>query len=72
MVRRAPLTPKQKVLVIAVLACLQSPLIFFIVYLAENPGRFSPRFIALMFALNIILGVSLLALITEKWIRKKE
>jgi hypothetical protein len=70
MPRRPPLTPKQIVLVLAVLACLQTPLILFIIYLANNPKAFSSRQIAVMGFVNIFGGVSLLALITEKWIRK--
>jgi hypothetical protein len=67
---RAPLTPKQKVAVIALLGCLQWPRIAFCIYWAETPGMFSARFISAAFAINMIVGVSLRALITEKWIRK--
>jgi hypothetical protein len=70
MTRRAPLTTKQKVLFTTVIACLQIPLIYFISYLVENPGKLFPRQIALVFMINMILMVSLLALITEKCIRK--
>jgi len=70
MARRPPLTPKQLAAFLAVLACLQSPLIFFVIYLTRNPGTFSPRQIALLGFINIAAGVSLLAFITEKWIRR--
>lgn len=70
MARRPPLTPRQTVAFLAVLACLQSPLIFFEIYLALNPGRFSPQQIALCGFVNLAVCVSLLAFITEKWICK--
>jgi O-antigen ligase len=72
MALRPQLTAKQKLLCLLVLACLQSPLVCFVIYLAENPGEFSTQFIASAFALNMVIGVSLFAFITEQWIRKIE
>jgi hypothetical protein len=64
---RAPLTPKQKALCIAVAFCLNTPLfIFLFCYSSE----FSPREVGVAGLLNFALGVPLFALITEKWIRK--
>ena len=70
MARRPPLTPGQLAAFLAVLTCLQTPLIFFVIDLALNPGALSSKQIALVGFVNITVGVSLLALITEKWIRK--
>ncbi|MFZ0200601.1 MAG: hypothetical protein WB523_21650 [Candidatus Sulfotelmatobacter sp.] len=64
---RAPLTPKQKALCIAVIFCLNTPVLIFIFCYSRE---FSPRQVGLAGLLNLALGVPLLALITEKWIRK--
>jgi peptidoglycan/LPS O-acetylase OafA/YrhL len=71
MAGRAPLTPKQTIIFLVVLACLQTPVICFIVYVFQNPhNNIPPRLIGLFGCINLIVGVSLLWLITEKWIRK--
>jgi hypothetical protein len=64
---RAPLTQKQKALCIAVAFCLNTPLFIF---LFRYSPEFSPRQVGVAGFLNFALGVPLLALITEKWIRK--
>ena len=64
---RKPLTPKQKALCVALLFCLNSPAAAFVFLYS---GEYSPRQVAAVGALNLLLGVPLLALIREKWIRK--
>jgi hypothetical protein len=64
---RAPSALKQKALCIAVAFCLNTPLFIFIFCYSSE---FSPRRVAVAGLLNLGLGVPLLALITEKWIRK--
>ncbi|MFZ0299798.1 MAG: hypothetical protein WAM13_15715 [Candidatus Sulfotelmatobacter sp.] len=64
---RAPLTPKQKALCITVAFCLNTPLFIF---LFGYSREFSPRQVGVAGLLNFAVGVPLLALITEKWIRK--
>jgi len=64
---RAPLTPKQKALCIAVAFCLNTPVLILIF---RYSSELSPRQVGIAGLLNLALGVPLLALITEKWIRK--
>jgi hypothetical protein len=64
---RAPLTPKQKALCIATAFCLNAPMLIFIF---RYSSEFSPRQVGVAGLLSLALGVPLLALITEKWIRK--
>ncbi|MFZ0279023.1 MAG: hypothetical protein WA254_08465 [Candidatus Sulfotelmatobacter sp.] len=64
---RAPLTPKQKALCITLAFCLNTPILIFIFRYSSG---FSPRQVGVAGLLNLALGVPLLALITEKWIRK--
>ena len=67
MARREPLKPKQKLLIVATAFCLALPMFLFIVYCRD---KVSPRHFAAVGAVNLIVGVSLLALISEKCIRK--
>jgi len=64
---REPLTPKQKVLCVILIFALNTPVIVFIFWYSE---RFSPRQVGVVGLFNLAIGVPLLALITEKWIRK--
>ena len=64
---REPLTFKQKVLCVTSTFLLNTPVFIFIF---EYSDRFSPRQVGLVGLLNLALVVPLLALITEKWIRK--
>ncbi len=64
---RAPLTPKQKALCVATAFCLNTPIFIFIF---RYSSEFSPRQVGVAGLLNLAFGVPLLALITEKWIRK--
>ncbi|MFZ0138336.1 MAG: hypothetical protein WAK89_14805 [Candidatus Sulfotelmatobacter sp.] len=64
---RLPLTPKQKALCIATAFCLNTP-IFILIF--RYSGEFPPRQVGIAGLLNLAVGVPLLALITEKWIRK--
>ncbi len=64
---RAPLTPKQKALCVAVIFLLNTPILIFIFCYSSE---FSPRQVGVAGLLNFAVGVPLLALITEKWIRK--
>jgi hypothetical protein len=64
---REPLKTKQKALIVIVTFCLQMPMILFILYFRDSV---SPREFAGIGLVNLIVGVSLLALISEKWIRK--
>jgi hypothetical protein len=65
--RREPLTPKQKGLCVALIFVLNTPIIIFIFVYSSG---FSPRQVAVAGLFNLAVGVPLLALITEKWIRK--
>jgi hypothetical protein len=67
MPRREPLRTKQKALIVIVIFCLQLPMILFIAYFRDSV---SPRKFAAIGMVNLVVGVSLLALISEKWIRK--
>jgi hypothetical protein len=64
---RAPLTLKQKALCIGVAFCLNTPIFIFIFRYSSG---FSARQVGVAGLLNFVLGVPLLALITEKWIRR--
>ena len=64
---RKPLTPKQQTLFVVVIFCLNTPAAIFVFCYSSG---FSPRQVAAVGALNLLLGVPLLALIAEKWIRK--
>ncbi len=64
---REPLTPKQKALCVVLIFFLNTPILIFIFCYSSE---FSPRQVGLAGAVNLLLGVPLLALITEKWIRK--
>jgi hypothetical protein len=64
---RAPLTAKQKAVCVAVVFFLNAPILIFVF---SYSGGFSPRQVGVAGLLNLALGVPLLALITEKWIRK--
>ncbi|MGC2619814.1 MAG: hypothetical protein WA414_12295 [Acidobacteriaceae bacterium] len=67
MARREPFTLKQKVLITMVGLALNMPAYIFVIL---EMNRFPPRFFALIGAINLGLGVPLLALISEKVIRK--
>ncbi len=67
MARREPFTFKQKALIVAVGLLLCLPMSLFIAYFRDNV---SPRQFAAIGLVNLIVGVSLLATISEKWIRK--
>ena len=68
---REPLTPKQKMLFVAVAACLNAPLFTWIFYsVAQSNEASLKQHVPMLGALNLIVGVPLFALITEKWIRK--
>ncbi len=47
--------------------CLYLPMFLWIVYRADE---ISPRHVAAVGAVNLLVGVSLLALISEKWTRQ--
>jgi drug/metabolite transporter (DMT)-like permease len=63
--RNAP-TPKQAVVIIFVAVVLWVPMICFIIFYGQ---RFSPRQIAGIGAVNLLVGVSLLVVAYRKWIR---
>ncbi len=65
--KREPLTFKQKVLCVTLIFLQNAPVIIFIFWYCD---RFSPRQVGVVGLLNLALGVPMLALITEKWIRK--
>jgi hypothetical protein len=65
--RSEPWSMKQKMLIVATLFCLNTPAIIFIFCYSSY---FSPRQVAAVGAANLLIGVPLLALISEKWIRK--
>jgi len=54
-------------LCIATAFCLNAPVLIFIF---RYSSEFSPRQVGFVGLLNLALGVPLLALITERWIRK--
>jgi hypothetical protein len=66
---REPLTPKQKMWCVAVIFVLNTPIFILIFGYAD---RFTDREFGVFGMLNLTLGVPLLALITEKWIRKMD
>jgi hypothetical protein len=63
----APLTPKQKVLVVATAAVLNVPTFIFIFRYSK---QFTPREVGVVGLFNLFVGVPLLVLISNKWIRK--
>jgi hypothetical protein len=65
--KREPLKPKQKLLVMVTAFVLYLPAFLFIVCYRNH---FSPRQMGAIGAVNLVVGVYLLALISEKWIRK--
>jgi hypothetical protein len=65
--KREPLNPKQKLLVVGTAFFLYLPMLLFIAFYRNE---FPPTQIGAIGAVNLIVGVSLLALISEKWIRK--
>jgi hypothetical protein len=65
--RREPLKAKQKLLIVITAFCLILPMFLFIVYYRDNV---SPRQFAAIGLVNLVIGVSLLAFISERWIRK--
>jgi hypothetical protein len=74
LVQRKPLTAKQKLLAVITLALLNMPAVAWWFYWGFYQGYFSrganPPHAVSVGAVNLLIGVSLLALITEKWIRK--
>ncbi len=67
MATREPFSLKQKLLIVATACFLYLPMLLFIVY---DRDAVSPRQFAAIAAVNLVVGVSLLALVSEKWIRK--
>jgi len=65
--RREPFSLKQKLLIVVIAFFLYLPMLLFIIYYRESV---SPRQFAAIAAVNLVVGVSLLALVSEKWIRK--
>jgi hypothetical protein len=63
--RNAP-NPKQAAAIIFVAAVLWVPMICFIIFYSQG---FSPRQIAAIGAVNLLIGVSLLIVVYRKWIR---
>ena len=63
----APLTPKQKVIVVATAAVLNVPIFIFIFRYSK---QFTPREVGVVGLFNLFVGVPLLVLISNKWIRK--
>jgi hypothetical protein len=72
--QREPLTPKQKLLAVVTLVILNTPALAWWWYWGFYRDYFSqraiPPYAAAVGAVNLLVGVILLALITEKWIRK--
>jgi ABC-type amino acid transport system permease subunit len=64
---RRPLKAVQKVLIVATATFLNVPALVFIFCYSR---AFSPRQVGAVGLMNLLLGVPLLALISEKWIRK--
>ena len=67
MPRREPFTLKQKLMIVATAFVLYLPMLLWIIYYS---GTLSPRQYAGLAAVNLVVGVSLLAYISEKWIRR--
>jgi len=65
--KREPLTPKQKLLIIITVVCLNVPAFIFIFCYSSE---FTARQGAAAGAVNLLVVVPLLALISEKWIRR--
>jgi hypothetical protein len=65
--RREPFTLKQKLMIVATAFVLYLPMLLWIIYYSDT---LSPRQYAALAAVNLVVGVSLLAFISEKWIRK--
>jgi len=63
----APLTPKQKAIVVATAAVLNVPIFIFIFGYSK---QFTPREVGVVGLFNLFAGVPLLVLILNKWIRK--
>ena len=72
--RKQPLTAKQKLLAVITLALLNSPALgwwwYWGVYLGYFSRGVNPPHLVAVAIVNLSVGVTLLALITEKWIRK--
>ena len=66
MAERQPLNRKQKIAVVITALCLALPINIFAFRFA---GAFSAREVGVIGLANLVVGVGLLALITEKWIR---
>lgn len=66
MAKRQPLNLKQKIAVVITALCLAVPINIFAFWLE---GAFSPRGVGVIGLANLVVGVGLLAVITEKWIR---
>jgi hypothetical protein len=64
---REPFSLKQKLLIVVTAFFLYLPMLLFIIYYRDSV---SPRQFAAIAAVNLVVGVSLLALASEKWIRK--
>jgi hypothetical protein len=58
---------KQKLLIVVTGFLLYTPMTLFILYYRDSV---TPRQFAAISAVNLAVGVSLLALVSEKWIRK--
>lgn len=65
--RSNPLTMKQKILIVVTAAVLWLPMILFFILYSD---RLSERQNAAVAAVNLLFGVSLLILISRKWISK--
>ena len=65
--KREPFTLKQKLLITFTAFVLYLPMLLIIIYYRD---QFSPRKMAAISGVNLPIGVSLLALISEKWIRR--
>jgi len=63
----APLTLNQKVTVVATAAVLNVPIFIFIFGYSK---QFTPREVGVVGLFNLFVGVALLVLISNKWIRK--
>ena len=64
MAKRQPLNRKQTIAVVITALCLALPINIFAFWFA---GAFSPREVGVIGLANLVVGVGLLALITEKW-----
>jgi hypothetical protein len=65
--RREPWTTKQKVLIVLTGTIIEAPL--FISLFGYFDGK-SPRLVGAVGGATLLVGVPLLALVSEKWIRK--